>query len=200
MEGVIFDLGSVCFDIDWLKIDKEMKKTFGVTSLIRSSGNVMANKLYDEFQEGKGSLQKVFEELGLETKKSDEAVAFYMELYKKYNKSNEEIFKLIKSLKGKLKLICLTDTNEVHFQAYQEKNSLKDFDKIFTSFELGSIKSNPGTFKKILNELEIKPEELVFIDDNKMNIENARASGINAIKYEDNEQLFKELKNIEFVK
>jgi len=194
IKTIIFDLGSVCFHINWLEINKEMVDKFGITTLIRSCGNKKAEQYYDEFQEGKGKMEKVFAELNPECKNVNEAIEFYKNLYRKYKKTNEKIFDLIKKLKGHYKLICLTDTNQVHFDVYNEDKNLDIFDKVFTSFQLGMKKSNPQTFVKILSELKINPKELIFVDDNQKNIENAKLAGINTIKFESNEKLIEDLR------
>ena len=36
---IVFDLGGVCFDIDWIKINEEMVKKFNITTLVKSTGN-----------------------------------------------------------------------------------------------------------------------------------------------------------------
>ncbi len=193
IKAIIFDLGSVCFNIDWIGINNEMIEKFGITTLIRSCGNKKAEQYYNEFQEGNGNMGKVFAELNPNCLNLDEAIIFYKNLYKKYKKSNEKMFELIKKLKGKYELVCLTDTNKVHFDTYNEDRSLDIFNKVFTSFQLGMKKSNPNTFIKILDSLKLNPDEIIFIDDHETNVENARLAGINAIRFENNEKLIEDL-------
>lgn len=47
---IIFDLGGVCFEIDWLKINDEMVKKFNITTLVKSAGNKKAIK-YINYEE-----------------------------------------------------------------------------------------------------------------------------------------------------
>lgn len=196
IKAVIFDLGSVVFDINWKKINEEMMKKFGINVLIRSCGNEKIQKYYDETLVGKREMKEVFNELKTDNVNLDEVVDFYKKLYKKYKRQNEGITELIDKLKMKnnLKIFCLTDTNKLHFQAHNEQNSLDEFDKIFTSFQLGIKKSDKEVFVKVLNEIRINPDELIFVDDNEKNVNNAQSLGINAIKFEDNNQLIRELK------
>ena len=101
---------------------------------------------------------------------------------------------LYERLKGKVELVCLSDTNQVHWEAHQEQGSLNYFDKAFASFQIGGRKADKETFNKILKELEKKPEEILFIDDNEKNIDNAKSLGINVIKYKNSSQLIKDIK------
>lgn len=197
IKAIIFDLGSVCFDIDWIKINEEMKKKFGVISLIRSNYNEEINALYDKAIRGEISLKNVFEKIckekGLDV---DEVSNYYKELYKKYKIQNEKIFKLINKLKRKIKIACLSDTNDIHFLAHEEQNHLKDFDFVFASFKIGKMKKEKGVFDIVFEQLNVKPEETVLVDDSDKNIQNARAYGLKAIKYENYEQLANELKKL----
>jgi HAD superfamily hydrolase (TIGR01509 family) len=62
----------------------------------------------------------------------------------------------------------------------------KVFKRLFWSFDLGSIKSEPATFEKVLLELgSPDPASVVFVDDNATNVEVARSAGIDAIRFTD---------------
>ncbi len=68
------------------------------------------------------------------------------------------------------------------------------FERLFWSFELGSIKSEPDTFRKVLQELgSPDPAGVVFVDDNATNVEMARGEGIDAIRFTGAEALRGEL-------
>lgn len=196
---IIFDLGGVCFEIDWLKINEEMVKKFNVTTLVKSAGNEKAINYYKEALEGKRHPSDMFKELNKEKGNLDEIIKFYKEMYKKYKIHNDQIYKLIKKLKSKFKVICLSDTNVVHYEAHEEQGTIEDFHHVFTSFKVGGIKRDANTFKKVLNELSIKPEETVFIDDNEKNIEVAKSLGINGVRYINYESLIKELKGLKII-
>ena len=193
---IIFDLGGVCFEIDWLKVNDEMVKKFNVTTLVKSAGNEKAVSYYKEALEGKRHPIDMFKELNKEDSNLNEIVKFYKELYKKYKAHNDQIYELIRKLKEKFTVVCLSDTNVVHYEAHEEQGTIKDFHHVFTSFKIGSIKRDENTFKKVLSELSIKPEEAIFIDDNDKNVEVAKSLGVNGIKYTSYEALIKELKNL----
>jgi len=193
IKTIIFDLGGVCFNINWKKIDEEMKEKFGISSLVRTYGRDI-QELYEDASVGKKTMKEVFEKI-CEGKdlNVDEVVNYYKELYKKYKNLNEEIFILIKNLKDKIRVVCLTDTNEVHFQAHEEQNHLSCFDECFASFQLGINKLNKDIFKIIIDKLNLKPEEIIFVDDSQEKVDNAKSFGINGIKFENIEQLKIEL-------
>lgn len=195
IKTIIFDLGSVCFEIDWEAINKEMIKKFGISTMIRSNYGKDINKIYDKAQRGEVSLKDVFEIICKEKKlDKNEVTDYYKNLYKKNKKINEKLTNLINKLKGKVKIACLSDTNDIHFLAHEEQKHLDNFDFVFASFKIGKIKRDKGAFEKILEELGVKSNEVVLVDDNDKNIENAKLHGLRTIKYENYEQLIKDLK------
>lgn len=58
-------------------------------------------------------------------------------------------------------------------------------DKYYFSWSLKSKKNKPEFFEKIIEELRVAPEEIVFIDDEQQNIDAAKSLGINARLYHD---------------
>ena len=134
---LIFDLGGVCFEIDWSKINEEMIETFGVNMLIKSSGDERIIQYYYEVLEGKRDVKDFFSKLSGK-KNVYKIMNFYKKLYKKNKNFNDKIIKLVRKLKEKLIVVCLTDTNKIHFRTHKEQSILKNFHYVFTSFKLGS--------------------------------------------------------------
>ncbi|MBI4116931.1 HAD-IA family hydrolase [Candidatus Pacearchaeota archaeon] len=196
IKAIIFDLGSVCLKIDWNEIDKKMMEKFGISSLIRTNYNKNINNLYDKSIRGEVPLIKVFEEIIKDKNLNiNEIVDYYKEKYKENKKENKELTNLIKKLKTRFKIACLTDTNDVHFQAHEEQGHLDGFDYVFASFKTGKMKKDNGAFEDILKEMNLPPEEVVFVDDNEKNIHNAKSIGMKTVLFKDNQRLIKELNN-----
>lgn len=57
------------------------------------------------------------------------------------------------------------------------------FDYIFNSFKLGKSKSDLSLFTEICEYLNLKPEEIIFIDDNSYHILRANNTGYNTIYF-----------------
>ena len=104
---------------------------------------------------------------------------------------------IIKKLKGDYKLILLSDHVREWVDYILENNKeLSIFDEIFFSYELGKLKSDPNTFKLVLEKLGIKENETILIDDSKKNIDMAKEQGINGILFINAEQLKQKLNDI----
>ena len=65
----------------------------------------------------------------------------------------------------------------------REFDWLRRFDVLVWSYQLGVAKPDPAIYRHTLKELGTRPEETLFLDDKPVNIEAARALGIQAIEF-----------------
>ena len=70
------------------------------------------------------------------------------------------------------------------------------FDALSYSYEDKVSKPHPSAFLKVLQKLDAKPEECIFIDDHEKNIEAAKILGIESILFTTAEDLHNNLKQI----
>lgn len=61
------------------------------------------------------------------------------------------------------------------------------------------IKPNPAIFHLLLNRYKLQAADCIFIDDNALNIESARALGLHAIHFKSPELLRSELQTLEIL-
>ena len=169
---------------------------FGISTLIWSQYGKDVKKVYDEAIIGKKNMADVFtvicDSKGL-NRDVKEMCEFYKEEYKKNKILYKDVMEFIKSLRNKFRLICLTDTNHIHFETHKEEGIMDLFDESFGSHQIGMNKGNREAFMVLLNNLKIKPEEIIFIDDNSKNIDNAKSLGIMAIQFKNSCQLTNEM-------
>lgn len=82
-------------------------------------------------------------------------------------------------------------------------NSKFDYHKLFHStqysFEVGCCKTDKRTFELLLEKLDEKSENCLFIDDNEKNIVTAKSIGLNTIQFKNPEQLKKELTSFSII-
>ena len=71
----------------------------------------------------------------------------------------------------------------------------KNIDGIIISAEINMIKPNKNFYEYILNKYKIKSNELLFLDDNINNIEEANKLGISTIKVNKDTDLYSEIIN-----
>ena len=75
----------------------------------------------------------------------------------------------------------------------QEHNLEHLFNTIVVSGEIGFVKPDRRIFEHILGVMNANAKETIFIDDSLLNVEGARAVGINAIHFQSPKQLKEEL-------
>jgi putative hydrolase of the HAD superfamily len=66
---------------------------------------------------------------------------------------------------------------------------IQRFDVLVWSYQLGIAKPDPKIYRQTLTQLGTQPEETLFIDDKRENIEAALALGIHSIEFSTVEQL-----------
>jgi putative hydrolase of the HAD superfamily len=70
---------------------------------------------------------------------------------------------------------------------------ISDFDVLVWSFQLKIAKPDPAIYQHALEKLGTRPEETLFIDDKMVNVEAARALGINSLLFSTVDDLRKDL-------
>jgi HAD superfamily hydrolase (TIGR01509 family) len=89
--------------------------------------------------------------------------------------------RLLAALSGRVHRACLSNTNELHWESQLGADRLRElFDSTFLSFELGLIKPDREIFEHVVAELGCPAGAVLFLDDNRINVEAARAVGIDA--------------------
>lgn len=92
-----------------------------------------------------------------------------------------EVETLMQNLSGRVKLACLSNTNELHWQRFSEESEIFDyFDEVFLSFEMGLMKPDREIFSAAEKTMKAKPGRVLYLDDNETIIQAARACGWNA--------------------
>jgi putative hydrolase of the HAD superfamily len=89
-------------------------------------------------------------------------------------------------------VVCCLATDQEKYRAQNITDTLgfgQLFDHCFYSYQLGVSKEDPEFFNKIIAELGVAPGEVVFWDDDKKNVEAAKAAGLDARFYTSLEDL-----------
>lgn len=101
-----------------------------------------------------------------------------------YFEFNEEILNLYKQLKTKYSVNVFTTGT---IQNTPEVRQIIDpiFDNIYAAKDFGLDKKQPEAYLFIANKLNRKPSEILFIDDQKINVDAAKKVGLSTILYID---------------
>jgi glucose-1-phosphatase len=90
---------------------------------------------------------------------------------------------LLRSLRGRLRLACLSNNNPVHWSRLCAVFGIeREFDATYLSHEIGVMKPDRRAYQHVLAVEDVPPESVVFLDDNTDNVAAARAVGIDAYR------------------
>ena len=88
---------------------------------------------------------------------------------------------LLGRLRGCYRLGTLSNTNERHWPRFLDEMGMRClFDCHFPSHETGRLKPDLDTFRYVVAELNTEANKILFLDDNQVNVEAARAAGLRA--------------------
>ncbi len=98
-------------------------------------------------------------------------------------------YELLLNLKRNYKLFLLSNTNIIHYRAFQKivRDSLKInslcelFNHAYYSHEIKMRKPDAEIFEYILSEKNLNPRETLFIDDSIQHIQTAKSLNLNTI-------------------
>lgn len=98
--------------------------------------------------------------------------------------ANEPLWQLVREIKkdNRLKLALLTNNVKEWMEVWEERFKLSDyFDPIIASCYTGVRKPNPKIFRRLIKTLDVPPEQIVYVDDHRRHVVQARRLGMRAI-------------------
>ena len=98
---------------------------------------------------------------------------------------DEDVLSYVKEIRTKGVKVYLTSDHSVYRKGdMMERMHLKDHvDGTFFSCDVGHTKEELAFYNLVLEELNVQPTEIVFLDDEKENVDAAQKTGINARLY-----------------
>jgi len=90
----------------------------------------------------------------------------------------------------------MSNTYDIHARSNELRGFYDAFDNLFLSNEIGLVKPNIEKYKHVLNKLNTKPKECIFIDDKIANLIPARELGIIVVRFESLEKFKNQLNEI----
>ena len=187
---IIFDLGGVLVPEKGSLIENEIADYLGIDVLRLSE---LTRDLKPLATQGKINLIEVYSEIIKRLEKDikqEDLLQKHFEIYKDFSmKKDSEVLLLIENLKFRYRVVCLTNT-EREIAELNRKNGLFDyFERAYISVDMGLMKPELEIYKRVLEDLGCLAEECLFIDDKLEYVEAAKKVGMNAIKFENLEQL-----------
>jgi HAD superfamily hydrolase (TIGR01509 family) len=177
IDCVIFDLGGVLIELDGPPVSSQNSDL--------TEPEIWRRWLYStavrDFESGKCTALEFAEALVLEFKLEQTPEAFLDD----FDQWPKGVFvgaeALLANLKPRTQLACLSNTNQLHWDRFgQTHHLLEHFDQVFASFLTGYLKPDKSAFEHTISGLDMAPSRLLFLDDNAVNVDAARNSGMQA--------------------
>jgi putative hydrolase of the HAD superfamily len=190
IKWIIFDLGGIVVPevgnlirhkiANELNVSEEwIKETFIKFQRPLMTGSLTLREMYVQ----------ITKELSLNIS-PDHLLLEHLNEYKKYTLiHNKDTVEYIAALKKDYKVACLSNL-EIEIHEICSKTGLYSyFDRVFLSLELKMQKPDLNVYLKVLEELECKPDEIIFTDDRIENVNAANKIGIHALYFSNLDQL-----------
>ena len=90
---------------------------------------------------------------------------------------------LVEQIPSQYMRATLCNTNKIHWQYLMRNEGLaRAFPCHFASHLIGKIKPDAEAFQHVTDALHCEPHEVIFLDDNEMNVVAARSVGMQAVQ------------------
>ena len=191
-KGVVFDLGDVLFT--WspntaTTIPAEMMRL------------ILPSAIWIEYECGRIEQEACYHQIAQQFSVPATEVAEAFSQARVSLQPNNAMVSFIHDLKnasrGALKVYAMSNVSKEDYRVLSTK--LADwsvFDQVFTSGHAGMRKPDLGFYYHVLEEINLAPEEVVFIDDKEVNVLAAKSLGITGIVFDDNFSVTHALSNI----
>jgi len=182
IKTIIFDLNGVF--IQSPKLSERFGEQFGVpeNDFLPALKDIMTKIRLPNANDAFLYWQPYLQKWGVNLSKEE-----FFDFWFNAEKEAPEITALTRELKIKGLKIFILSNNFIERAAYYDKNFpfLREVaDKIYYSWQTGFIKPSPEAYKIILRENNLKPEECIYFDDVKENIDIATSLGIKSFLFE----------------
>ena len=94
-----------------------------------------------------------------------------------------DVIPFFEKLKHHIPFSCLSNTNYLHWERVRDEMKLAAyFEHTFLSYKIGMFKPDFEIYDYVASHLSCSTEEILFFDDNQLNVDNARKAGFKAEK------------------
>ena len=190
---IIFDLGQVILNISYKNTVNSFKK-LGIHNADNFYSKNHQIKIFDLLEIGAINEEEFVQEV------QKICSASYIQIIEAWNSMildlPEKRVSLIKKLKDDYKIFLLSNTNVIHINKIKrDLGSLKYadfyslFNKVYYSYKIRTRKPEKKSFNIILDDNNLSPDEVLFIDDSEQHIRTALELGIHSYHLKETEDI-----------
>jgi len=117
-----------------------------------------------------------------------ETVRYFLDEFYADERFNPEVVAAARALRGRYQVALLSNAAPDQADWVRERFGLDlhaEFDAYVNSAHAGVRKPDPAIFQRMLDQLEVAPEQAILVDDRLRNVDSAREMGIHAVQFVD---------------
>jgi len=187
-DTIIFDLGGVLINIDYLKTKRAFEK-LGINNFDMLFTQFNQDYIFDRFEKGEISPEIFYKSLVNKAGINISIAEFNRAWNAMLLDFPKERMTLLEGLQNSHRLFLLSNTNALHIPAF--KKSIRNeglferfsmvFEKHYYSSEVGMRKPDIEIFDLVVNENNLVKKKTLFIDDSPQHVEGAIRAGLKAL-------------------
>ena len=191
LRAVVFDYGMVLTDQPDPTAHSEMMRITGLDQKQLDTFYWADRHAYDEGKlTGLEFWQKIDQDAGLNLDPKSIAELNQWDARMWTTKNDTMVAWQLKLKEHGIKTAILSNMGDnVHENIVREFKWIDTFDVLVWSYQLKTAKPDPAIFKYVLDKLNTRPEETLFLDDKHVNIDAALALGIRGLLFSNVDQL-----------
>ncbi len=174
---VLFDLGGVLWEL------KDPIATFGLNcGHDEFHRNWLLSPAVREFERGAITANEFACNVTKEMQLPYDAESFIERFIDWPGSAFPESIALVGRIAAHFKCAVLSNTNALHWHSFDVANVFGHrFSRYFLSYETGLLKPDPHAFTNVIEQCDCSPQQILFLDDNPLNIAAAGALGMDAV-------------------
>lgn len=193
IKAVIFDMGGVILRTDDLTFRQELANRYGVTEdqledIVFNSPTAKVASL------GQISEREHWKEVFARLNVRPEDEQAFQDAFWAGDSCDQGLVQFLRDFRPHCKTGLLSNAwsgaREILTQKYQVIDA---FDTSIFSYEVGMAKPDPAIYHFILDRMQVKPEEALFLDDFEANILAANQVGIRGVRFLNRDQAMKDI-------
>ena len=180
---ILFDIGGVLVDWHMSWITSEISKRFKINeTLIEDT----FSKYLQELDSGNINEQIFWNKIANDVNSlslQENTESLWATYFRKKAKLNFDVINLAKNLKNSYSMGIISNIEAVTHKIVDDWKVLDNFEHRFMSYQIGFSKPDFRIYEYVIKKLPFEPNQMIFIDDKKSNVEAAEKSGINAVYF-----------------
>ncbi|MBH1940589.1 HAD family phosphatase [Mobilitalea sibirica] len=196
---IVFDIGNVLAHFGWLEYLKECG--YDDVTIDKIGKATVYHRLWKELDRSLNMEQELIDQFIANDPEVASEIAEFLDKSYQVVWEYEGSVELIQDLKKKgYKVYLLSNYGGRNFQHAKENfEFFQHVDGAVISYEVGYVKPEPAIFQALIDKYNIIPQEAVFLDDTKVNVEAAKVLGFQTIHVTSHQEIRNELKKFHII-